>query len=260
LIPNPAQYLLRFDDLCPTIALSRWERLLPLIDEFGIRPILAVVPENRDHDLARCEPDPGFWARMRTLEAAGATITLHGYRHLCRSKGKSLVPLHSHSEFAGVPQELQREWICAGLSILRVQGLNPRVWVAPRHGFDINTLEALRLEGIQLLSDGLARVPFVRGGITWIPQQLWSPVKKPKGLWTICLHTNAMRSSQVDRLREFLRQNAAQFTSVDRVEAELKPAELSATERIYEIFAQWRVRASRARKKARWRARQSASA
>jgi len=45
---------------------------------------------------------------MRTLEAAGATITLHGYRHLCRSKGKSLVPLHSHSEFAGVPQELQR--------------------------------------------------------------------------------------------------------------------------------------------------------
>jgi predicted deacetylase len=260
LVPNPAQYLLRFDDLCPTIALSRWERVLSLIDEFGIRPILAVVPENRDHDLARCEPDPHFWSRMRALEAAGATIALHGYRHLCRSNGKSLVPLHSHSEFAGVPQELQREWICAGLNILRVQGLNPRVWVAPRHGFDMNTLEALRLEGIEILSDGLARVPFVRGGITWIPQQLWSPVEKRKGLWTICLHTNTIRNSQVDQLREFLRQHAGQFTSVDRVETELKPGELNASERIYEIYTQWKVRASRARKKAGWRARQSVSA
>jgi len=258
-IPNPAQYLLRFDDLCPTMTPGPWERLLPLIDEFGIRPILAVVPNNMDHDLARCAPDPDFWDKMRALEAAGATIALHGYRHLCRSKGKSLVPLHSRSEFAGVSQALQREWICAGLDILRGQGLNPRVWVAPRHGFDINTLEALRLEGIQLLSDGLARVPFVRGGITWIPQQLWSPVKKSKGLWTICLHTNSMRSSQVDRLREFLIQNAAQFTSVDLVEAELKPGKLSATERIYEIFAQWRVRASRARKKAGWELKQSVS-
>jgi predicted deacetylase len=260
LVPNPAQYLLRFDDLCPTVALGRWERFLPIIDEFGIRPILAVVPENRDRDLNRCEPDPDFWSRMRALEAAGATIALHGYRHLCRSKGKSLVPLHSHSEFAGVPLELQREWICAGLSILRVQGLNPRVWVAPRHGFDINTLEALRLEGIELLSDGLARVPFVRGGITWIPQQLWSPVEKRKGLWTICLHTNAIRSAQVDELREFLRKHAAQFTSVDRVETELKPEELTATERIYEICAQWRVRASRARKKAGWGGRRSVDA
>lgn len=260
MIPNPAQYLLRFDDLCPTIARSRWEQFLPLIDEFGIRPILAVVPENRDHRLDRCEPDPEFWARMRALEAAGATIALHGYRHLCRSKGKSLVPLHSHSEFAGVPQELQREWISAGLSILRVHGLNPRVWVAPRHGFDMNTLEALRLQGIQLLSDGLARIPFVRGGITWIPQQLWSPVEKRKGLWTICLHSNTIRSSQVDGLREFLRQHAAQFTSVERVEAEFKPGPLAATERIYETIAQWRVRASRARKKARLVSRQSASA
>jgi hypothetical protein len=124
----------------------------------------------------------------------------------------------------------------------------------------MNTLEALRLEGIELLSDGLARVPFVRGGITWLPQQLWSPVKKPKGLWTICLHTNTIRSSQADELREFLREHAAQFTSVNRVEAELKPGELTATERIYEICAQWRVRTSRARKRAGWRARQSVKA
>jgi hypothetical protein len=245
LIPKPAQYILRFDDLCPTFALSHWERFLPLIEDFDIRPILAIVPDNRDRDLERAAPDPEFWSRMRAMEAAGATIALHGYQHLCKNTGRSLVPLHSHSEFAGVPGEVQRQWICAGLEILRGQGLNPRVWIAPRHGFDRQTLQALRAEGIGLLSDGLAPVPFIRDGLTWIPQQLWSPVAKSKGLWTICVHPDTASDSQVDEMRAFLRQHAAQFTSVDRVVAEWKPARLSPAERVCEAVALWRAKASR---------------
>jgi predicted deacetylase len=251
LIPKPAQYLLRFDDLCPTVSRSRWERFLPLIEEFGVRPILAIVPDNRDPGLDRAKPDPDFWARMRAMEAAGAAIALHGYRHLCNSKGKSMVPLHSHSEFAGVDADTQRQWIAAGIEILRGQGLNPRVWVAPRHGFDRSTLLALHSAGIRLLSDGFARVPFTRGGITWIPQQLWAPAEKSSGLWTICVHTNTAPESMAVQLRDFLRQHAAQFATVDRVVNELKPAKLSAAESLYEILALWRVRASRARKRRR---------
>ncbi len=156
-----------------------------------------MVPDNQDHDLQLSPPDPEFWDRMRALEAGGATIALHGFQHLCKSKGRSLVPLHRHSEFAGVDEETQRQWIHAGLEILRGHGLNPRIWVAPRHGFDASTLRALSQEGIKLLSDGFARVPFTRGGLTWIPQQLWEPVVKPAGLWTICVHSNTARGSQV---------------------------------------------------------------
>jgi predicted deacetylase len=249
MVPRPAQYLLRFDDLCPTVARAQWQRFLPLIEEFGIRPILAVVPDNQDYELEHAEPDPEFWARMRSMEAAGATIALHGFRHVCNSKGKSLVPLHRHSEFAGVPEETQREWIQAGLNILRGHGLKPRVWVAPRHGFDRSTLKALRKEGIGVLSDGLARVPFTRGGVTWIPQQLWRPVDKSKGLWTICVHSNTASGSHVDQLLAFVRQHVAQFTSVDRVLAELKPTKLDLAERLYEAFALWRAKASRTRKR-----------
>jgi predicted deacetylase len=250
-IPKPAQYLLRIDDLCPTLSRRRWAQFLPLIEEFGIRPILAVVPDNKDQDLQRADPDPDFWSQMRAMEAAGATIALHGYRHLCRSKGKSLVPLHAHSEFAGLPADTQRQWILAGLDILRGHGLNPRIWVAPRHGFDQATLVALRDEGIGLVSDGLARIPFLRGGLTWIPQQLWAPVEKSKGVWTICVHPNAAKESHVDQLRDFLRQHSAQFTSVDRVVAKLKPKKLSTVERTYELLYEWRLRASRARKRMR---------
>jgi hypothetical protein len=248
-IPRPAQYLLRFDDLCPTVSHPRWQRFLPLIEEFSLRPILAVVPDNQDRELILSPPDPEFWARMRAMEAAGAAIALHGYRHLCQSLGQSLLPLHRHTEFAGVEEETQSEWIRDGLGILRGQGLNPRIFVAPRHGFDQATLRVLSLQGIPLLSDGFARLPFTRGGLTWIPQQLWGPLAKNNGLWTICVHSNFASEALVAQLQAFVREHVARFTSVDRVLAELTPTRLGPAERLYEACALWRAQASRAWKR-----------
>jgi predicted deacetylase len=245
MIPIPAQYVLRFDDLCPTWAFSRWRRFLRVIEEFGIRPILAVVPANRDPELQVAEPDPEFWREMRRMEAAGATIGLHGYRHLCESQGRSLLPLQERSEFAGVAYETQREWIRAGMEILRGHGLTPRIWVAPRHGFDTDTLRALRDEGMALLSDGLARMPFVRGGVTWIPQQLWEPVEKRSGVWTICTHSNTASDDLVQCLAGFVQRHAAQFTSVERVLAESPVGRMGLTQRITEILAVVRERGRR---------------
>ena len=260
MIPNPAQYLLRFDDLCPTAGQPQWQRFLPLIEEFGLRPILAVVPDNQDRELKLSAPAPEFWAQMRALQAVGAAIGLHGYRHRCVSSGSGLLNLHRYSEFAGVPEEIQQQWIDEGLGLLRAEGLNPTIFVAPRHGFDGGTLRALRDEGIQTLSDGFARIPFTRGGLTWIPQQLWGPVEKSKGLWTICIHSNFASDAQVDRLRAFLRVHAAQFTSVDRVLAELSPARLGPVERLYEAYALWRAEFRRARRRRRMHSRRRVNA
>ena len=255
MIPQLAQYLLRFDDLCPTSSRQGWQRFQTLIEEFGVQPILAVVPDNRDPELELAPPDAEFWVRMRGLELAGACIGLHGYQHLARSEGRGLLPLHRWTEFAGVDEETQRRWIRSGLEILRGHGLNPRIWVAPRHGFDANTLRALGAEGIDVLSDGFARVPFTRGGLTWIPQQLWEPVEKAHGLWTICVHPNTAKDGEVDRLREFLRGHAAQFTSVERVLAEFQPAKLSSAERLHELATLWRMKGGRVRKRLRGRLR-----
>jgi predicted deacetylase len=219
------------------------------MEELGIRPILAVVPDNQDPDLQQEPADPAFWKRIYSLEAAGATTALHGFRHLCASVGRGMVPLHSRSEFAGVNGDTQREWIHTGLQMLREHGLSPKLWVAPRHGFDRATLNALRAEGIKLLSDGLARVPFRRGGVTWIPQQLWGPAEKHRGLWTICIHCNSARTTEVDTLIAFLRRNAGSFTSVEHVLAEFDGGELEFRERIYEEFSLLRLRASRLKKR-----------
>ena len=79
------------------------------------------------------------------------------------------------SEFAGVAADTQRAWIRHGLHILRSQGLNPKVWVAPRHGFDAHTLAVLHAEGIHLLSDGFARRPHRRGGILGFRSSFGAP-------------------------------------------------------------------------------------
>jgi len=253
MIPRPAQYLLRFDDLCPTMAHDRWQRCAALIEEFGLRPILAVIPDNQDLELNLSPPDSEFWVRMRIMEEAGASIALHGYRHLCNSRDGSLLALHKYSEFAGVREEKQNEWIREGLGILRGQGLNPKIFVAPRHGFDGATLRALQEEGVQLISDGFARIPFVRGGMTWIPQQLWGPVSKEKGLWTICIHSNLISEKQFAELRNFVCAHAVQFTSVEKVLAEVKPGKLGVLERLHEAWSLWRARAAQARRRRKLR-------
>ena len=158
----------------------------------------------------------------------------------------ALLGLSRTSEFAGVPAETQRAWIHEGLEILRGQGLNPKIWVAPRHGFDGHTLEALCAEGITVLSDGFARVPFLRGGLTWIPQQLWGPVDKSRGLWTICVHPNTVSDAEIAALRAFLTVHSDQFTSVYRVLFRSQPTTLTPAERIYAEAALWRLKISRA--------------
>jgi predicted deacetylase len=232
---------------------EKWARFLPLIERHGIKPILGIIPDNQDRKLNLSPPDANFWAQMRALESAGATIALHGYQHLCDSTGKSMLGLHRKSEFAGISRDMQRNWIQNGLRILREQGLKPTVWIAPRHGFDELTLSVLRGEGVHVLSDGFARMPFLRQGVTWIPQQLWSPVKKQKGLWTICIHPNTVGEKLVTQLDRFLQGNGAQFTSVERVLEEMRPGKLPLSELIYERVALWRAqrRHRQRRKRAR---------
>ena len=253
MIPKPAQYLLRFDDLCPTVPRVRWRRFLDLVEKFGVRPIVAIVPDNCDPQLNRDSADPEFWATMRTMEAAGATIAVHGYRHLCCNRGKSLLGLHSNTEFAGVDYETQRQWILGGFRILREHGLHPRLWIAPRHGFDRTTLRALLDSSVQHISDGFARIPHRRHGITWIPQQLWRPVGKENGLWTICIHPYAAETADVEALERFLETRLHQFTSFDRVLENFPARPLGVWERIHEQVALWRTRRRHLRHRCRSR-------
>src|ERR1700733_10847053 len=97
-LPRPAQYLLRVDDLCPTVNPENWSGVRDLIRQFGIRPILAVIPDNQDRAVGTSQLYEPFWEEMCVMQREGATIALHGYQHRCTSRASSLLPLHRRSE------------------------------------------------------------------------------------------------------------------------------------------------------------------
>jgi predicted deacetylase len=207
-----AEYLLRLDDACPTMHPGKWEAVERILAPHGIKPIVAIVPANEDPALVRAAVDPAFWQRARGWVRTGWVIALHGYLHSLRTSLPGLVPVQGRSEFVGLPLEEQRRRIREGVKALETNGLPAEAWVAPAHGFDMTTLQALRLESeIRLISDGFARRAYSREGFTWLPQQLWRPRSMKKGLWTICLHPNEMNENALRTLDEFLAAHEGSF-------------------------------------------------
>ncbi len=239
---RPARYLLRFDDLCPTMDRGGWERFEGWLAEFRIRPVLTIVPENQDPELMREAWDDGFWERMREWQARGAAIALHGYRHVCASDGGSLLPLHRFTEFAGIPEETQLAWIENGMKKLREEGLEPKLFVAPRHGFDRATLRALHRAKLPVISDGFGARPSRCRDILWIPQQLWGPAERRSGVWTICTHSNTATKAQVESLREFVKKHHAQFIDAEEAKGLAKPCWFGTGAQAWGTAQYWRMR------------------
>ena len=199
------EYIIRLDDACPTMDRNRWRRVEALLMEHEVKPIVAVVPENSDPDLIRGPRIERFWQQAQAWVAAGWMIALHGYSHTLRPSAPGIVPGSGKSEFVGLSLEEQRRRIRDGLRTLQEQNIAPEAWVAPAHGMDMKTLEALRAESkIRLISDSYARRPLLRWGFTWLPQQLWRPRRMPAGLWTICLHPNDMTDTDINLLSSFI--------------------------------------------------------
>jgi len=207
-----AEYLLRLDDACPTMDLPRWEALLGLLGSRGIRPIIAIVPANTDPALLRLPPDPSFWQRARSWASAGCMIALHGWSHALRPSAGGMVPVQRRSEFVGLPIDEQRRRINAGVRVLETNGLAPEAWVAPAHGFDSQTLHALRAESeIRVISDGFTRRAVRKDDFVWLPQQLWRPRNMKNGLWTVCLHPNEVDGEGLRALDDFVSSRSGAF-------------------------------------------------
>lgn len=213
-----ARYLIRFDDICPTMNWAVWETVESHLSRFSIRPILAVVPDNRDPKLVK-GADPGdFWKRVRQWQSAGFTIALHGYQHLYVNKNGGLMRLSRQSEFAGVPRLEQERKLRAGLSLFSEHGIRADAWVAPAHSFDRTTLSLLAELGVSVISDGMCSWPFTdKLGLTWVPQQLWDFQPRPAGIWTICCHHNGWSTAKVRKFGDSLEEYCSQITDIPTV-------------------------------------------
>jgi predicted deacetylase len=216
--PKSTRYLLRFDDICPTMNWTVWSNIEALLVARNLKPILAVVPDNQDPVLKVDPPSGDFWDRVRAWQTRGWTIALHGYQHKYVTFHRGVVTPRKKSEFAGVPPAEQEEKLRRGVEIFERNGVKSRLWIAPSNSFDASTVSLLPRYGISMICDGYFRFPFkCRRNIFWIPQQLHGFRPAPRGIWTVCYHHNHWNSCDLARFRDDLDRYGSAISSLDEI-------------------------------------------
>jgi len=187
--------------------------------ESGIKPLVAVVPDNKDRTLIVDSARVDFWDRVRHWQKLGWAIGLHGYQHVYENNNVGLLKLRAQSEFAGIDRSAQKTKLEKSLAIFNAQGVRPDAWVAPSHSFDRHTVSLLADLGVLVISDGLWRWPHTdSNGIMWVPQQLWNDFGATgPGVWTVCYHHNSWTSASVAGFKKSVLAHAGEILSLDTV-------------------------------------------
>lgn len=209
-----SRYIMRLDDASEYMDVEKWQRMENLLDKYGIKPIVGVIPNNQDPDMVGVyTKDERFWNKALQWHEKGWSIALHGYTHVFETKDGGINPVNSRSEFAGVPLERQKEKIRLGVAKLKEHGLAPQIFFAPAHTFDENTLAALKQDSdIRVISDTIATDVYYKNGLYFIPQQSGKVRKLPFKTVTFCYHPNMMQENNFAELELFLSECGSWFT------------------------------------------------
>lgn len=202
-------YLIRLDDASEYMDVEAWDRMEMLLDKYNVKPIVGIIPNNQDETLVgRYNRDLEFWNKAKTWGRKDWTIALHGYTHVYSTNSGGINPVNLRSEFAGIPLEEQRKKIAFGIRVFQEHDLNTKIFFAPSHTFDLNTLEALRVESdIRIISDTVANDIYKIGGFYFIPQQSGHVRRLPFKVTTFCYHPNVMSEEDFKILEGFIQQN-----------------------------------------------------
>jgi predicted deacetylase len=198
---------IRMDDITPDMDWSKFNRFKALLDEADIKPLIGVVPDNKDEKLSCQEPREDFWNYVKELQQKGWTVAMHGFNHLYTTKDPGLFPIGEKSEFAGLPYIKQDEMIREGSRILKEKGIYTDIFMAPSHSFDKNTLRALNNNGFYRVTDGFGIAPFKMQDIVFYPisvRRSKSLADTRDGIVTFVYHANTMDDKDFAKLKDLL--------------------------------------------------------
>lgn len=211
-----SKYILRLDDACEKMDIEKWDRMEQLLDKYGVKPLVGVIPHCEDPMMDDYPIDSNFWSKVNNWISKDWSIAMHGYNHVYSTDCGGINPINKRSEFAGEPLEVQKEKIRKGISIMREHGINPKTFFAPSHTFDRNTLLALKAESdINIISDTIANDVYYQDDFQFVPQQSGRVRKLPFKVVTFCYHPNMMKTVDFVYLEQFLEKNAVLFTKFE---------------------------------------------
>lgn len=194
---------IRLDDITPDMNWEKFDIIRGIFEKYDVKPIIGVVPDNRDKTLSVNPAREDFWEIVCELQKLGWLIAQHGYQHTYVTKDAGLLGINPFSEFAGLPFCEQKEKILKGQEILHKHGVCAKMFMAPGHTYDKNTLKALKELGFTAVTDGYSNAPYHYMGLDFIPCTLARP-KLPDQVDTLCLHINNMRQDDFEELDRFI--------------------------------------------------------
>lgn len=208
-------YLLRFDDITPQMAWSKFNPLKDELEKLKISSILGVVPNSKDENLNIEDFNGDFFDTIRHYKAFGDTISQHGTHHIYSTNDSGLLKINPFSEFAGLSYERQYDILKYGKNILQKEGVWQPYFMAPAHSFDINTLKALFDLDFKAITDGYGFYPYMKENIVFVPQLFSKPINFGFGISTICLHINQMSDKEIKNILEFVKNNRKYFINFE---------------------------------------------
>ena len=241
---------IRLDDITECMDWPKFLRFKGLLDYYGIKPLLGVIPLNEDKGLegSREGAPKDFWEYIKDLDTQGYSIAMHGVNHVYTTQKGGLFSLNGFSEFAGLPYEEQLELLSYGVDVFNEKGIDTKLFMAPGHSFDKNTLKALLELGFTSLTDGFGTHPYQYRGMIFYPisfKQSSALRSNKDGYSTLTVHTNTMDDGDFKRYESYFKNYSDKFISYSEymaAKAQKRTVIWGATERIMVLLKRTLVR------------------
>ena len=209
--------LIRFDDIAANMNWNLMDKCEELFDKNNIKPVMGVIPNNKDKELLSYPKRENFWKIVERWKLKNWEIAMHGYTHIYDSNTnkKDYFNYGGKSEFFGHPIDVQLKKIKNGLQIFRENNIEIRVFYAPNHTYDRNTFEALKTAGITQVIDGYGLMPYKNYDVQFIPQLFYKLYILPYGIQTTQIHLNYWNENDYKSFEKFIKKNLNNIINYD---------------------------------------------
>ena len=210
--------LIRLDDIAENMNWNLMKKVELLFEKYEIKPVLGVIPNNKDDELLAYPKKENFWEQVRTWKSKGWEIAMHGYTHVYDKKCgyKDYFNYGGGSEFFGHPIEEQTIKIKNGLNKFNDEKIKIRTFFAPNHTYDENTFIALKNCGINEVIDGYGFLPYTKNKINFIPQLFYKNLALPFGIQATQIHLNYWDEKDFDNFEKFIKKNLNKIITYDQ--------------------------------------------
>ena len=73
--------LIRIDDIAENMNWPIMDKIEVLFDRYNIKPVMGVIPNNKDPELLKFPKEVNFWKKVLDWQKKGWEISMHGYSH-----------------------------------------------------------------------------------------------------------------------------------------------------------------------------------